>query len=63
MTLFIVCIAGTGLSYFLGLRSPSRSRGTVSGWIASLAIGVILALLYYAYSAYGLLFSLDSFLQ
>jgi phosphate/sulfate permease len=63
MTLFVFCIAGTGLSYFLGLRSTRRFRGTVSGWIASLAIGIILALLYYVYSAYGLLFSLDTLLQ
>jgi hypothetical protein len=60
MTLFLFCMAGTALSYVLGLRTPGRGHGTAKGWTASLAIGVVLGLLYYAYSAYGLLFSLDS---
>jgi len=60
MTLFVFCLAGTALSYFLGLRMPGKGYGTAKGWTASLAIGVILGLLYYVYSAYGLLFSLDS---
>ena len=61
MTLFAFCVAGTALSYFLGLRAPGRrGYGTAAGWAASLAIGVVLGLLYYAYSAFGLLFSLDS---
>jgi len=50
MTLFLFCMAGTALSYLLGLRTPGRGQGTVKGWAASLAIGVVL----------GLLFSLDS---
>jgi len=32
----------------------------MAGWATSLVIGVVLGLLYYVYSAYGLLFSLDS---
>ena len=60
MTLFLFCMAGTAFSYFLGLRAPARGQGTVKGWVASLAIGVVLGLLYFVYSAYGLLFSLDS---
>ena len=60
MTLFLFCMAGTALCYFLGLRTPGRGQGTVKGWAASLAIGVVLGLLYFVYSAYGLLFSLDS---
>jgi hypothetical protein len=60
MSLFAFCIAGTALSYLMGLRTPGRGYGTVAGWATSLAIGVILGLLYYVYSAYGLLFSLDS---
>lgn len=60
MTLFIFCLAGTALSYFIGLKTPGRGYGTGKGWISSLIIGLILGLLYYVYSAYGLLFSLDS---
>ena len=60
MSLFAFCIAGTALSYLMGLRTPGRGYGTVTGWVTSLAIGVFLGLLYYLYSAYGLLFSLDS---
>ena len=62
MTLFLFCLAGTGLSYFMGLRTPGRGNGTVKGWAASLAVGVFLGLLYYVYSAYGLIFSLDALL-
>lgn len=60
LSLFAFCIAGTALSYLMGLRAPARGRGTARGWAASVAIGLALGLLYYAYSAYGLLFSLDS---
>ncbi len=60
MTLFIFCLAGTGLSYFLGVKNPGEGYGTAKGWTTSLAIGIFLGLLYYVYSAYGLLFSLDS---
>src|SRR5689334_19436750 len=54
MSLFAFCIAGTALSYLMGLRTPGRGYGTVAGWATSLAIGVFLGLLYYVYSAYGL---------
>ena len=60
LALFLFFMAGTALSYLLGLRTPGRGQGTVKGWVASLAIGVVLGLLYFVYSAYGLLFSLDS---
>jgi len=45
MTLFLFCMAGTALSYLLGLRTPGRGQGTVKGWAASLAIGVVLGFL------------------
>ena len=60
MSLFVFCVAGTALSYLMGLRTPGRGYGTAKGWAASLVIGVVLGLLYYVYSAFGLLFSLDS---
>ena len=60
MTLFVFCMAGTALSYLLGLRTPGQGHGTVKGWTASLVVGGVLGLAYYAFSAYGLLFSLDS---
>ncbi len=62
MTLFLFCMAGTALSYVMGVRAPGTGYGTAKGWAVSLVIGVFLALLYYAYSAYGLMFSLDSLL-
>ncbi len=62
MTSFLFCLAGTALSYLIGTRTPGRGYGTPKGWGASLVIGLILGLLYFVYSAYGLLFSLDSFL-
>ena len=62
MTLFLFCLGGTGLSYFMGLKTPGRGNGTVKGWAVSLILGVFLGLLYYVYSAYGLIFSLDAFL-
>ena len=60
MTLFLFCMTGTAFSYFMGLRAPRGGQGTVKGWGASLTIGFVLGLLYFVYSAYGLLFSLDS---
>ncbi len=42
MTLFVFCLAGTALSYFLGLKTPGRGYGTAKGWTASLVIGVFL---------------------
>ncbi|MBV8893849.1 MAG: hypothetical protein JO266_18090 [Acidobacteria bacterium] len=60
MSLFAFCIAGTALSYLLGLKMPGRGYGTVIGWGTAVTIGVFLGLLYYVYSAYGLLFSLES---
>ena len=62
MTLFLFCLAGTALSYFVGLKAPGNGYGTVKGWTISLVIGVFLGLLYYVYSAYGLIYSLDSLL-
>src|SRR3954468_2199584 len=51
MSLFAFCIAGTALSYLMGLRTPGRGYGTVAGWATSLGIGVILGLLYYVFSS------------
>ena len=62
MTLFLFCLAGTALSYVVGLRTPGKGYGTVKGWAVSLVIGGFLGLLYYVYSAYGLIFSLDALL-
>ena len=48
----------------MGVRSPGMdARGTPKGWIISLGIGALLALTFYAFSAFGLLFSLDSMLS
>ena len=64
MILIALCLAGSALSYFMGVRSPGRkARGTLKGWIVSLMIGSLLALTFYAFSAFGLMFSLDSLLS
>ena len=64
MILFALCLIGTALSYWIGVRSPGRDgRGSLKGWIVSLLIGVLLALTFYAFSAFGLLFSLDSLMS
>lgn len=61
MILFVLCLAGTALSYFIGVKNPGlRASGTVKGWIVSLLLGGLLAVTFYAFSAFGLLFSLDS---
>ena len=60
MSLFIFCLAGTALSYFMGLKTPGNGGGTVKGWTVSLAIGLFLGMLYFVYSAYGLIFSMDA---
>ena len=63
MILFACCLLGTGFCYYLGLKTPGRGgNGTTKGWAISLAVGVVLGALYYAFSAYGLLFSLESLL-
>jgi hypothetical protein len=57
-------LAGTALSYFLGVKSPGlRGYGTAKGWIICLLIGAGLALTFYAFSAFGLMVSLDSLLS
>jgi hypothetical protein len=62
--LFACCVAGTGLSYYLGVRTPGlRGHGTTKGWAISLAIGLVLGALYYAFSAYGMMFSIDNLLD
>ncbi len=64
MILIALCLAGTSLSYFLGVRSPGPRRyGTPKGWIVALAIGAGLALTFYAFSAFGLMVSLDSLIS
>ena len=52
------------MSYFLGVKSPGGRRyGTPKGWIVSLLIGAGLALTFYAFSAFGLMVSLDSLIS
>lgn len=64
MILFALCLAGSALSYFMGVRNPGRNaQGTVKGWVISIAIGCLLALTFYAFSAFGLLISFDSLLS
>jgi hypothetical protein len=59
--LIALCLVGTSLSYFLGARSPGvRGYGTPKGWIIALLIGGALALAFYAFSAFGLMFSIES---
>lgn len=60
MILILLCIAGTCLSYYLGIRARTRRYGTPGGWLTVILIGVLLGLAYYAFSAFGLLVSLDS---
>ena len=63
MILLALCLAGTALSYFMGVKHPGRNaRGTGKGWFVSLIIGGILAAMFYGFSAFGLLVSLDSLL-
>ena len=64
MILFACCLVGTGLCYYLGVRTPGpRGHGTTKGWLISLGVGVVLGALYYVFSAYGMLFSLDTLLD
>ena len=64
MMLFALCLIGTALSYFLGIKNPGRNaRGTVKGWVVSILIGGLLALTFYAFSAFGLLISFDYLLS
>ena len=64
MILFACCLIGTGFCYYLGVRTPgTRGHGTTLGWIVALVVGVVLGALYYAFSAYGMFFSLDSLLD
>ena len=59
--LIALCLVGTSLSYFLGVRNPGeRGYGTLKGWIAALLIGGALALTFYTFSAFGLMFSIES---
>ncbi len=59
--LIALCLAGTSLSYFLGVRSPGdHGYGTPKGWIVTQLTGAALALTFYAFSAFGLMFSLES---
>jgi hypothetical protein len=61
MILLLICLCGTALSYFLGLRTPSAyAYGTLKGWLFALLIGAALTLIFYAFSTFGLMVSLDS---
>lgn len=61
MILLIICLCGTALSHYLGVRNSGvRGRGTTAGWLLSLMIGVVLAGIFYGFSAFGLIVSLDT---
>ncbi len=64
MIVFALCLAGTALSYFIGVKNPGlRALGNTKGWIFALIIGACIASAFYAFSAFGLLLSLDSMLS
>lgn len=61
MILFALCLAGTAACYVIGVKNPGVGTwGTPKGWIISLVIGSLLALIFYAFSAFGLIVSIDS---
>jgi len=62
MILLAFCVAVTALSYYMGVKTSGRGNGTVKGWTGCIVLGVLLAASYFAFSAYGMLFSLDSLL-
>ena len=64
MILTSITLASSALCYWIGTQTPGRFRhGTSKGWIATLVIGALLAAMYYSFSAFGLLVSLDSLLD
>jgi len=64
MILTSITLGGTALCYWIGTQTPGRFRhGTPKGWIAALVIGALLAAVYYSFSAFGLLVSLDNLLD
>ena len=61
MILTSLCLIATALSYYLGASNPGPRRfGTPVGWIASLLLGCVLAGVFYAFSAFGLIVSIES---
>ena len=61
MILASLCLIGTALSYYLGACNPGpRRMGTTKGWLLALLIGAILASVFYAFSAFGLIVSIES---
>ncbi len=62
MILLASCVTFTVLSYYTGVKTSGKGNGTVKGWTVCIVMGVLLAASYYAFSAYGMLFSLDSLL-
>lgn len=63
MILLLICLCGTALSYYLGVRTPpAYVYGTLKGWMFALLIGAVLTLIFYAFSTFGLMVSLDTLL-
>ena len=61
MILTAICLFAAGLCYYLGLTDPGpRGRGTVGRWAICLGIGALLALIFYSFSAFGLIVSIDN---
>jgi hypothetical protein len=61
MILTSVTLGCAALCYWIGTQTPGRFRhGTAKGWIAALVIGALLAAVYYGFSAFGLLVSIDN---
>lgn len=61
MILTSLCLFATALAYYLGVSKPGpRGFGTPLGWVASLLIGGLLAGMFYAFSAFGLIVSIES---
>ena len=64
MILVGLCLCATALSYYLGVRNPGRrSYGTGRGWTFSLLLGAAMAVVFYAFSAMGLIASMDQLLS
>ena len=62
MIMLAFCIGASALSYYAGVKTPGSGNGTLKGWMICLLLGALLAASYFAFSAYGMLFSLDSLL-
>jgi hypothetical protein len=64
LILAVLCLCATALSYYLGVRSPGRRfYGTGRGWTLALLLGAAMAVVFYTFSALGLIASLDQLLS